>query len=136
MANQKLRVLVVDDFETVRLLFEKCLAELGITDVTQAEDGEAALRQIYAAHAEKRPFDILFVDWNMPNKNGYEVLTELREKENFQDIPFVMVTANSDETAVVDAIRAGVSEYVVKPFDTRTLARTIERLIRKFKIAV
>ena len=135
MNTRKLRVLVVDDFETVRLLFEKCLGELGIADVSQAEDGEQALQMIKQAQSEKKPFDLMFVDWNMPKMNGYELLIAVRKIPEMSDVPFVMVTANSDENAVVDAIRAGVSEYMVKPFDTKALGRTMERLIARFKAA-
>lgn len=135
MMNRKPRILVVDDFETVRLLFVKCLGELGIVDVDQSDNGEDALEQMKKAQAQNRPYDLIFVDWNMPKMNGLELLTAVRKSEEFKEVPFVMVTANSDENAVVEAMRAGVSEYLVKPFDTKSLGRTVQRVVARFKAA-
>ena len=127
------RVLVVDDFETVRLLLAKNLRELGITNIVQAENGKEALRLIIEAEQNNAKFDLVFVDWNMPVMDGHELLLAVRKLLNFKDLPFVMVTSNSDDGAVVSAIRSGVSEYVQKPFDTASLQRTIERVLVRFK---
>ena len=135
MVNRKPRILVVDDFETVRLLFIKCLGELGIDDIVQAEDGQDALTKMNESQAKGESFDLVFCDWNMPVMNGLELLQAVRKVEAFKETPFVMVTANSDENAVVEAMRAGVSEYLVKPFDTRSLGRTVQRVVARFKAA-
>jgi two-component system chemotaxis response regulator CheY len=131
--SQKPRVLVVDDFETVRVVFVKCLNELGIDNIVQCENGAEALRLAQEAHAIGHPFDVLFVDWNMPVMNGFELLVAFRKIDHFKDTPYVMVTSNSEETAVVDAVRAGVSEYMVKPFNTEALGRTVEKVLKKVK---
>jgi two-component system chemotaxis response regulator CheY len=135
MVNRKPRILVVDDFETVRLLFIKCLGELGIEDIVQAEDGQDAMTKMTESQAKGESFDLVFCDWNMPVMNGLELLQAVRKLEEFKETPFVMVTANSDENAVVEAMRAGVSEYLVKPFDTRSLGRTVQRVVARFKAA-
>ncbi len=134
MAKAGLKILIVDDFETVRLLFIKCLGELGYSTVHEADNGEDALRMIKAASDQKIPYDLIFCDWNMPLMNGLETLVTLRKwerKGESQTIPFVMVTANSDESAVIDAMREGVSEYLVKPFDAGSLQKTIERVLNR-----
>ncbi len=130
---QNLRILFVDDYETVRILFHRYLTDLGIECIVEAENGKTALQKIQAAHAAKQPFDLIFCDWNMPVMNGLELLHALRKDPNFNRLPFVMVTANSDESEVVEAMRAGVSEYLVKPFDTKSLGRTIQRVIERYK---
>jgi len=135
MLSQNLRVLFVDDYETVRVLFQKCLGDLGVQDMSEAENGKDALDKMEAAFKEQKPYDEIFCDWNMPVMNGLELLTHLRKHEHFSKIPFVMVTANSDESEVVEAMRAGVSEYLVKPFDTKSLGRTIQRVIARYKSA-
>lgn len=135
MVNRMPRILIVDDFETVRLLFIKCLGELGINSVVEAEDGQQALAKMNELHAKGEGFDLVFCDWNMPLMNGLELLQAVRKIEEFKETPFVMVTANSDENAVVQAMRAGVSEYLVKPFDTKSLGRTVQRVVAKFKAA-
>jgi len=129
MEPNNLRVLCVDDHETVRMLFLKSLTDLGVENIVEAENGKTALEKIQAAHRDQQPFDIVFCDWNMPIMNGLELLQTLRNDPNFISIPFVMVTVNSDESEVVDAMRAGVSEYIVKPFDTKSIDRTIRRLL-------
>lgn len=135
MQNQNLRVIFVDDYETVRVLFQKCLNDLGIQETAEAENGKDALEKMEAALKEQRPFDVVFCDWNMPVMTGLELLTTLRKHESFSKIPFIMVTANSDESEVVEAMRAGVSEYLVKPFDTKSLGRTIQRVIARYRSA-
>lgn len=129
------RVLIIDDFETVRLLFIKCLNELGILEISQAENGEDAWKMLKDAQAAGQPFDLVFSDWNMPKMNGFELLIAVRKDSDLAQLAFVMVTANSDEGAVVDAMRAGVSDYMVKPFDTRSLGRTMSRVVSRIKDA-
>lgn len=135
MQDGKPRILVVDDFETVRMVFIKCLNELGIDDIEQAEDGKMAWEALIRAQYEQRPFDIIFCDWNMPEVSGLDLLNMMRADAKFKEMPFVMVTANADETSVVYAMRAGVSEYLVKPFDTRSLGRTLQRVVNRLKKA-
>lgn len=135
MSNRKPRILIVDDFETVRLLFIKCLNELGIDDVIQAEDGQDALNKMLEVQKKGEVIDVVFCDWSMPVMSGIELLYAVRKVDGIKEIPFVMVTANSDENSVVEAMRAGVSEYLVKPFDTKALGRTVQRVISRLKAA-
>jgi two-component system chemotaxis response regulator CheY len=130
---QNLRIIFVDDYDTVRVLFHKYLTDLGIDQIVDADNGKTALQKIQEAHAAQIPFDLVFCDWNMPIMNGLELLNTLRKDPKFSKLPFVMVTANSDESEVVEAMRAGVSEYLVKPFDTKSLGRTIQRVIERYK---
>jgi two-component system, chemotaxis family, chemotaxis protein CheY len=133
MVKPNPRILIVDDFETVLVLFHKALNDLGIDDVVEAEDGMAALQLLDEAYEAKKPFDVIFCDWNMPNMNGLDLLNLIRKSDKYAKLPFVMVTANSDETEVVDAMRAGVSEYLIKPFDAKSLGRTIHRVLARYK---
>lgn len=133
MIAQNLRILYIDDYETVRILFNKYLSDLGIDDIAEAEHGRSALEKLKEAVAAGKPFDLVFCDWNMPVMNGLELLNFLRKDPKFAKLPFVMVTSNSDESEVVEAMRAGVSEYLVKPFDTKSLGRTIQRVVARYK---
>jgi two-component system chemotaxis response regulator CheY len=135
MDLNNLRILCVDDHETVRVLFLKCLNDLGVENILEADNGKTALQELQSAQRAQRPFHMVFCDWNMPIMNGLELLLTVRNDPDLKDTPFVMVTVNSDESEVIAAMRAGVSEYIVKPFDSKSLLRTIERLLSSKKRA-
>lgn len=120
----KLDVLVVDDMSSMRLMIKAVLREMGIESVTQAGDGEKAL-EILAS----RTFDLLICDWDMPKMTGLEVLQALRGGDRQPDLPFIMLTANSDRSHVMQAIEGGVSDYLAKPFKPQALVDKIERVL-------
>jgi two-component system chemotaxis response regulator CheY len=118
-----MRVLVVDDSGVMRKIISRALGELGINDVEEAADGQIALDLINASG----PFDLLITDWNMPVMNGLELVQSLRSSGC--TIPIIMVTTKSEKESVLQAIQAGVNDYVIKPFERDMLRLKIERLV-------
>ncbi len=115
-------VLVVDDSGTMRKIIIRSLNALGITDVTEAEDGEVALAKFSAAS-----FNVVITDWNMPRKSGLEVIEGIRGAGS--QVPILMVTTEAEKRNVLAAMAAGVSDYLVKPFDTERLRDKLARFM-------
>lgn len=110
------RLLIVDDLATMRKLIAAVARELGITQIAEASNGREALE-----HLAHHPVDLLICDWNMPGRTGLEVLQKVRADPRFRDLPVLMVTAEGSSEQVKEAIAAGVTSYVVKPFLPTTL---------------
>lgn len=127
--SKNLRILLVDDFELVRNMLKSALIAYGYTDVEDADSGALALDMIAKAEAEGHPYGILFCDWNMPEISGLDVLEVLRRTPKFEKMPFVMVTAESEQHMVAKAMRAGANDYIVKPIDAGALAEKLERIV-------
>ena len=127
--NKQLRILLVDDFEMIRSLLKQALKQLGYTDLTEAVDGVDALEKITKAKDDGQSFDIVFLDWNMPRMTGIEVVQKCKENEGLKNIPFIMITAEREQKSVVAALKAGVSDYVIKPFSPKQLASKIKRIV-------
>lgn len=125
------RILLVDDFEIVRMMLKSALSDLGYSNVEEAEDGKIALRMLKEAHASGRPFNLVFCDWNMPEVSGIEVLETCRMTPEFVSLPIIMVTAEADQENVVRAVRAGATDYVVKPIAPDVLERKVNKIIAK-----
>lgn len=119
-----LKILVVDDFPTMRKIVRQVLRQLGYNDVQEAEDGEAALRIL----REKPDIQFVISDWNMPNITGIELLKSVRSDPALKGLPFLMVTAEADKENIVEAVKSGVSSYIVKPFNAATLREKIEKI--------
>lgn len=115
-----IRVLVADDSSTMRKIIIRALSGLGINDVTEAENGEAAISLFPSA-----PFDLVLTDWNMPGKTGLEVIQAIRATN--KETPIIMITTEAEKRRVVEAIQAGVSDYLVKPFEADDLRQKVER---------
>lgn len=124
MPPLEINILVVDDFPTMRKIVRQVLRQLGYNNVQEAEDGQAALTIL-----RQRP-DIQFVisDWNMPNMTGIELLKAVRAEPSLKGLPFLMVTAEADKENIVEAVKSGVSSYIVKPFNAATLKEKIEKI--------
>jgi len=114
-------VLVVDDYNTMIRIIRNLLRQLGFTDVDEANDGSAALTKM-----RKRRYGLVISDWNMEPMTGYDLLQEVRSDPELYDTPFIMVTAESKTENVIAAKKAGVSNYIVKPFNAHTLKNKIE----------
>jgi two-component system chemotaxis response regulator CheY len=114
------RVLIADDSSTMRKILTRSLGSIGVTDVTEAADGNEAL----AAFADGS-FDMVLTDWNMPGKSGLEVLQTIRETN--QTVPVIMVTTEAEKSRVLEAIRSGVSDYLVKPFTAEILREKLKK---------
>ena len=114
-------VLVVDDYNTMVRIIRNLLKQLGFTDVDDASDGEAAL-----AKMRQRRYGLVISDWNMEPMTGYELLKQVRADPALSRTPFIMVTAESKTENVIAAKKAGVNNYIVKPFNAQTLQGKIE----------
>ena len=114
-------VLVVDDYNTMIRILRNLLKQLGFQDIDDASDGSAALSKM----REKR-YGLVISDWNMEPMTGYDLLKEVRNDPGLMKIPFIMVTAESKTENVIAAKKAGVNNYIVKPFNAQTLKTKIE----------
>lgn len=119
-----MKILLVDDSRTIRNIQKNVLSQIGYTDIAEAGDGVEALQEI-AAH---RP-DLVLVDWNMPNMDGITLVRRIRETDRM--LPLVMVTTEAEKSRVLEAIKAGVNNYVVKPFTAETLAEKITQTLSR-----
>ena len=117
------RVLVVDDFATMRRIMKNILRQIGFQTIGEAENGKAALKEL-----RTQKFGLIICDWNMPEMSGLELLTQIRSDNELKDIPFVMVTAQADKDDVLEAVKAGVSSYIVKPFTAETISEKLEKV--------
>ena len=125
------KFLVVDDFATMRKIIKKVLTELGYTNVEEADDGKTALPMIQQAFTAGKPYQFVISDWNMPGMQGIELLKACKADNNLKNTPFMLVTAESEQKHILEAAKAGVSDYVVKPFNSATLKQKLERVYAK-----
>ena len=114
------RVLVADDSSTMRKIILRSLQAVGVTDVAEAADGAEAV-----ALFTPGKFDMVLTDWNMPGMTGLEVLKSIRAQD--KEIPVIMVTTEAEKSRVLEAIQAGVTDYLVKPFTADTLREKLEK---------
>ena len=125
--HQELKVLIVDDFASMRDLIRKSLMRLGFSKITMATGAVDAVRQIEAGGE----FDLIISDWNMPNMTGLELLNYVRTEKQLKNIPFLMITAEAQRENIIEAAKAGVSQYIVKPFTEEALQEKIESILPK-----
>ncbi|QLA68090.1 chemotaxis response regulator CheY [Enterobacter pasteurii] len=126
MTDKNMRFLVVDDFATMRRIVRNLLKDLGFNNVEEAEDGQDALVKLNASS-----FDFVISDWNMPNLDGLQLLSEIRKSPNFSSLPVLMVTAEAKKENIIAAAQAGASGYVVKPFTAATLEEKLNKIFEK-----
>lgn len=123
--DPNLKVLIIDDFATMRKIERNILGQLGIRDVDEADDGTTALPKI-----QQNQYDVILLDWNMPQMSGLEVLKAVRADPNTKNIPVIMVTAEALKDNIVAAAQAGVSDYVVKPFTAAVLEEKLQKVLK------
>ncbi len=123
MSDPNMKILVVDDFSTMRRIIRNLLKELGFSNVQEAEDGVQALRTLRAEQ-----FDFVVSDWNMPNMTGIDLLREIRKDPALKHLPVLMVTAEAKRENIIEAAQAGASGYVVKPFTSITLDEKLKKI--------
>ncbi len=123
------RVLIVDDMSTMRKIVGKTCKELGFTDLTEAADGTLAWEALQNAPA---PIGLIISDWNMPNCTGIDLLKRVRADSRFKGVPFLLVTAEAEQQQVIEAVKAGVDQYVVKPFTKDDLKTKLESVYKKY----
>jgi two-component system chemotaxis response regulator CheY len=121
--DTSINVLIVDDFATMRRIIKGVLKQLGFSNLIEAEDGDAALKEL-----KKEKIGLIVSDWNMPNMTGLELLKAVRADKDLKDIPFLMVTAEGQKENVIQAVQAGVSNYIVKPFTPETFNAKLEKI--------
>lgn len=126
-----LKILVVDDFPTMRRIVKTLLKQNGFHNFVDAEDGEIA----YKTLKEHGDFELIVSDWNMPNMTGLEFLKTVRADAKFKHIPFLMVTAEAEKENIIEAVKAGVSNYIVKPFTGQALKEKLEKIDAMLKKA-
>jgi two-component system, chemotaxis family, chemotaxis protein CheY len=124
MTAKNIRVLIVDDFATMRRMIRNILKQLGFENIEEADNGAAAMRVL-----ETRDIDLIISDWNMPQMSGLELLKAVRADDRFKDLPFIMVTAEGQQENILEAARSKVSQYIVKPFTAETIAQKIEKVL-------
>ena len=120
-----LKILVVDDFATMRKIVRNLLKQLSYDNVKEADDGSTAIKML---QAEK--FDFVITDWNMPEMTGLELLITIRKTPTLAKMPVLMVTAEADKENILAAAKAGVNDYVIKPFTAQTLADKIKKIFK------
>lgn len=126
MPDKNLKILVVDDFSTMRRIIRNLLKELGFTNVDEAEDGVVALQKLKGGG-----FEFVVSDWNMPNMTGIELLRAIRADATLKQLPVIMVTAEAKKENIIEAAQAGANGYVVKPFTAATLEEKLNKIFEK-----
>ena len=121
--NKNIRILIVDDFSTMRRIVKNLLADLGFTNTAEAEDGSGALTLLRA-----EPFDFVVTDWNMPVMTGIELLKAIRADDKLKSLPVLMVTAEAKREQIVEAAQHGVNGYIIKPFTAQTLEEKLGKI--------
>ncbi|HPX55178.1 MAG TPA: chemotaxis response regulator CheY [Syntrophales bacterium] len=124
--DKSIKILIVDDFATMRKVIRNLLKQSGYENIVEAEDGVNALKVL-----QSQKIDFVVSDWNMPNMSGLELLKAVRADEELKALPFLMVTAEALQENVVAAVKAGVSNYIVKPFTSETLDEKIKKIMEK-----
>lgn len=126
--DYNMKILIVDDFATMRRIVRNLLRDLGFKNTTEADDGSTALPML-----KNGEFDFVITDWNMPNMQGIDLLQAMRADEKLKKIPVLMVTAEAKREQIVKAATAGVNGYVVKPFTAETLKAKIDKIFERIE---
>ncbi|MDU8502880.1 chemotaxis response regulator CheY [Pseudomonas syringae pv. tagetis] len=121
-----MKILIVDDFSTMRRIIKNLLRDLGFTNTSEADDGLTALPMLQSG-----AFDFLVTDWNMPGMSGIDLLREVRKDDRLKSLPVLMVTAEAKREQIIEAAQAGVNGYVVKPFTAQALKEKIEKIFER-----
>jgi two-component system, chemotaxis family, chemotaxis protein CheY len=126
--DKNMKILVVDDFSTMRRIVKNLLRDLGFTNTVEADDGSTALPKLQAGG-----IDFLVTDWNMPGMTGIDLLKAVRSDPDLEDLPVLMVTAEAKREQIILAAQAGVNGYVIKPFTAATLQEKIEKIFERIE---
>ena len=121
-----MKVLVVDDFSTMRRIIKNLLRDLGFTNVSEADDGATALPML-----QNGDFEFVVTDWNMPGMQGIDLLKAIRADDRLKNIPVLMVTAEAKKEQIIAAAQAGVNGYIVKPFTAATLKEKLDKIFER-----
>ncbi len=125
--SKDMRILIVDDFSTMRRIVKNLLNDLGYTNTAEADDGTTALTALHQSH-----FDFVVTDWNMPGMTGIDLLKAIRADDKLKHLPVLMVTAEAKREQIIDAAQAGVNGYIIKPFTAQTLEEKLAKIFERF----
>ena len=128
--DRQMKILIVDDFSTMRRIIKNLLRDLGFNNTKEADDGATALPML-----KNGDFDFLVTDWNMPQMHGLDLLKAVRANSELASLPVMMVTAESKRDQIVEAAQAGVNGYIVKPFTALILKEKIEKIFERIEAA-
>ena len=124
--DKNMKILVVDDFSTMRRIVKNILRQLNFVNIIESDDGSTALEVL-----QREKIDLVISDWNMPKMTGLELLKVLKADDALKHIPFLMVTAEAQQENIIEAVKSGVSNYIVKPFTAATLSQKINQIFSK-----
>jgi len=122
--NYDINILIVEDLFTTRLFLRRTLKKLGYTNVVLSEDGQTALKEL-----EQKQFDLIISDWHMPNMDGLDFYKALSKNRKWSEIPFLLITAEKERDKVIEAVKAGIKEYLVKPVVPEKLGSKIKEVV-------
>jgi len=123
--DTSIKVLIVDDFATMRRILKNILKQIGFKNLVEADDGTSAWEIL-----QGQSIDLIISDWNMPKMTGLELLKKVRASDKYKRTPFLMVTAEAQKQNVIEAVQAGVSNYVVKPFTAEAISDKLEKILK------
>ncbi|WP_412851460.1 chemotaxis response regulator CheY [Ectothiorhodospira shaposhnikovii] len=126
--DKNMKILIVDDFSTMRRIIKNLLRDLGYNNTAEADDGSTALPMLQNGN-----YDFLVTDWNMPGMPGIDLLRAVRADPRLKDMPVLMVTAEAKREQIVEAAQAGVNGYIVKPFTAETLKEKINKIFERLQ---
>lgn len=121
--NKNMKILIVDDFSTMRRIVKNLLRDLGFNNTQEADDGLTALPML-----KKGGFDFVVTDWNMPGMQGIDLLKNIRADAELKHLPVLMITAEAKREQIIEAAQAGVNGYIVKPFTAATLKEKLDKI--------
>jgi two-component system, chemotaxis family, chemotaxis protein CheY len=130
MIDTSVKVLVVDDMSTMRRIVKNVLRQIGFSDIVEAENGQEALGKLKTGG-----FGLVVSDWNMPVMQGIDLLRAIRADPDLKALPFLMVTAEAQKENIIEAVQAGVSNYIVKPFTAEALQEKLDKIFSKLQAA-
>lgn len=124
--DKNMKILVVDDFSTMRRIVKNLLNDLGYTNTTEADDGKTAWPMLQAGD-----FEFVVTDWNMPGMTGIDLLKHIRADARLAKLPVLMVTAEAQRDQIIEAAKAGVNGYIIKPFTAVTLKEKLDKIFQR-----
>jgi two-component system chemotaxis response regulator CheY len=124
--NKNMKILIVDDFSTMRRIVKNLLRDLGFNNTSEADDGLTALPML-----KNGDFDFVVTDWNMPGMQGIDLLKNIRADEKLKHLPVLMITAEAKREQIIAAAQAGVNGYIVKPFTAGTLKEKLDKVFER-----
>ncbi len=124
--NKNMKILIVDDFSTMRRIVKNLLRDLGFNNTQEVDDGLTALPML-----KKGDFEFVVTDWNMPGMQGIDLLKNIRADDELKHLPVLMITAEAKREQIIEAAQAGVNGYIVKPFTAATLKEKLDKIFER-----